>query len=92
MKNELNKTARDEFLDNYFATRLQQLIALMKDPELENRDDHLSEVYDTLMRIAEEYQSVMLDKEEGYWLSLEMWNDECNQTEALALVNRIIDG
>jgi len=65
---------------------------LMKMPQANSREDHVAEVFDSLMCISEEYQSVMLDKEDGYWSSVEMWNDECGQRKAVEAAKRLIDG
>lgn len=87
MRNELIRSDKEQFLDKYFSDRLQSLINLITKPELEDRDEHLCQVFDIFMGISDEYESVMLDKEEGYWQSLEMWNDECDQRQALEWVN-----
>ena len=42
------------------------------------------------MSIADEYQAVMAEEEEGYWDSIEKWNDEFQQREALNWVNESI--
>jgi len=91
MRKGPDKIGREIFLDSYFASRLQELVKLIENPQASDRNDHLSDVYDTLMRISDEYQSVMLDEEEGYWLSLELWDDECNQQKAVELAHQLVN-
>jgi len=78
-------------LDNYFLLRLQKLINKITDPESKNRKDHVENVFDSLMDIADEYQAVMLeDEEENYWESIEMWDDEFKQRNAINWVNNSV--
>jgi len=74
-------------LDNYFLLRLQKLISKINVPELKNRKDHVENIFDSLMDIADEYQAVMLeDEEENYWESIDMWDDELKQRDAISWV------
>ena len=91
MSRKRTKSERDQFLDNYFASKLQQLITMIKMSQANGRDDHVAEVFDSLMCISEEYQAVMLDKEDGYWSSVEMWNDECDQRKAVEMANQLVN-
>jgi len=78
-------------LDNYFLLRLQKLINKITDPESKNRKDHVENVFDSLMDIADEYQAVMLeDEEENYWESIEMWDDEFKQRNAINWVKNSV--
>ena len=78
-------------MDNYFLLRLQKLINKITDPESKNRKDHVENVFDSLMDIADEYQAVMLeDEEENYWESIEMWDDEFKQRNAINWVNNSV--
>ena len=80
-------------MDNYFLLRLQKLINKITDPESKNRKDHVENVFDSLMDIADEYQAVMLeDEEENYWESIEMWDDEFKQRNAINWVNNSVQG
>ena len=75
-------------MDNYFLLRLQQLMSKINTPELKNRKDHVENIFDSLMDIADEYQAVILeDEEEHYWESIEMWADELRQRNAVRWVN-----
>ena len=75
-------------MDNYFLLRLQNLINKIKTPESKNRKDHVENIFDSLMDIADEYQAVIIeDEEEHYWESIEMWTDELKQRNALRWVN-----
>jgi hypothetical protein len=87
MENTLNRSEKEEFLDNYFVNQLQKIINRINTPELENRKDHVEYILDSLMSIADEYQAVMAEKEEAYWDSIEMWNDELEQRKALEWVH-----
>ncbi|HMG66407.1 MAG TPA: hypothetical protein VK588_01940 [Chitinophagaceae bacterium] len=89
--NKFKRSEKEKFLDNYFMEQLQKIISRISNPELENRKDHLDSVYDSLMSIADEYQAVMVDEEEGYWDSIEMWHEEDNQLGALKWVNETIN-
>ena len=67
-KNILKRSEKEEFLDNYFLLRLQKLISRINTPELQNRKDHVENIFDSLMDIADEYQAVMVeDEEDRYW-------------------------
>ena len=84
----LKRSEKEEFLDNYFLLRLQKLISRINTPELQNRKDHVENIYDSLMDIADEYQAVMIEnEEEHYWESIEMWADELKQRNAVRWVN-----
>ena len=75
-------------MDNYFLLRLQQLMSKINTPELKNRKDHVENIFDSLMDIADEYQAVMIeDEEEHYRESIEMWADELKQRNAVRWVN-----
>jgi len=87
-QNTCKRPEREEFLDNYFLLRLQKLITKIKTPDLESRKDHIENIFDSLMDIADEYQAVMIeDEEEHYWESIEMWTDELEQRNAIRWVN-----
>ena len=86
-----NRSEKEKFLDNYFLAQLQKLVNKINTPGLENRKDHLENILDSLMSIADEYQAVMIEKEEGYWDSIEMWYDELQQRKALNWVNESIN-
>ena len=87
-QNTFKRSEKQEFLDNYFLLRLQQLMSKINAPELKNRKDHVENIYDSLMDIADEYQAVMIeDEEEHYWESIEMWADELKQRNAVRWVN-----
>ena len=90
-QNNFERSEKEEFLDNYFLLRLQKLINKITDPESKNRKDHVENVFDSLMDIADEYQAVMLeDEEENYWESIEMWDDEFKQRNAINWVNNSV--
>jgi hypothetical protein len=82
------RSEKEEFLDNYFLLRLQKLISKIDTPESRNRKDHVENIFDSLMDIADEYQAVMVeDEEENYWESMERWDDELKQRNALQWIN-----
>jgi hypothetical protein len=88
----LGRSEKEEFFDNYFLLRLQKLINKIKTPELQDRKDHVENIFDSLMDIADEYQAVMVeDEEERYWESIEMWDDELKQRNAVTWVNKTIE-
>jgi hypothetical protein len=89
-QNTFKKSEKEEYLDNYFRDQLQKIINKINTPESENRKDHVEYILDSLMTIADEYQAVMVEKEEGYWTSIEMWQDELQQRTALNWVNENI--
>ena len=89
-ENVFRRSEKEEFLDNYFRDQLQKIINRINIPEMKNRKEHLDCVLDSLMAIADEYQAVMVEEEEGYWDSIEMWYDEQRQREALNWVNESI--
>jgi hypothetical protein len=83
-----SRSEKEEFLDNYFLLRLQKLINKIDTPESKNRKDHVENIFDSLMDIADEYQAVMVEsEEENYWESVEMWGDELKQRDAIRWVN-----
>ena len=85
------RSEKEEFLDNYFLLRLQKLINKINDPGSKSRKDHVENVFDSLMDIADEYQAVMIeDEEESYWESIEMWDDELKQKNAINWVNNSV--
>ena len=87
-QNTFERSEKEEFLDNYFLLRLQQLISKIDAHELKSRKDHVENIFDSLMDIADEYQAVMLeDEEENYWESIEKWDDELKQRDAVRWVN-----
>ena len=86
-QNNSRRTDKEKFLDKYFSDQLLQIVDKINDPQLNNRKKHLDAILDVLMSIADEYQAVMIEEEEGYWYSLEKWHDECQQREALEWVN-----
>jgi hypothetical protein len=87
-QNTFRRSEREEFLDNYFLLRLQKLINKIKTPESKTRKDHVENIFDSLMDIADEYQAVMIeDEEETYWESIEMWDVELKQRNAIRWVN-----
>jgi len=91
-KNILKRSEKEEFLDNYFLLRLQKLISRINTPELQNRKDHVENIFDSLMDIADEYQAVMVeDEEDRYWESMDLWDDEVKQRNALTWVNSSIE-
>ena len=78
-------------MDNYFLVRLQKLISKINSPESKSRKDHVENIFDSLMDIADEYQAVMVENEdENYWESIEMWDDELKQMNAVNWVNSSI--
>jgi hypothetical protein len=82
------RSEKEEFLDNYFLLRLQKLINKINVPESKNRKDHVENILDSLMDIADEYQAVVVEaEEESYWESIEMWDDELRQRNAVSWVN-----
>ena len=87
-QNTFKRSEKEEFLDNYFLLRLQKLISRINTPELQNRKDHVENIFDSLMDIADEYQAVVVeDEKENYWESIEMWVDELKQRNAVRWVN-----
>ena len=87
-QNDFRKSDKEEFLDNYFLFRLQKLISKINAPPLSGRKDHVENIFDSLMDIADEYQAVMIEnEEEQYWQSIEMWDDELKQRNAIRWVN-----
>jgi hypothetical protein len=87
-QNTFKRSEKEEFLDNYFLLRLQRLMSKINAPESKNRKDHVDNIFDSLMDIADEYQAVMLeDEEEHYWESIEMWDDELKQRNAIRWAN-----
>ena len=87
-QNTFKRSEKEEFLDNYFLLRLQQLMSKINAPELKNRKDHVENIYESLMDMADEYQAVMIeDEEEQYWGSIEMWDDELKQKNAVRWAN-----
>ena len=90
-QNNFIRSEKEEFLDNYFLLRLQKLITKINDPGSRNRKDHVEHVFDSLMDIADEYQAVMIeDEEENYWESIEMWDDELKQKNAINWVKNSV--
>lgn len=88
----LKRSEKEEFLDNYFLLRLQKLISRINTPELQNRKDHVENIFDSLMDIADEYQAVMVeDEEDRYWESMDLWDDEVKQRNAITWVNSSIE-
>jgi len=68
------------------------LISRINTPELQNRKDHVENIFDSLMDIADEYQAVMVeDEEDRYWESMDLWDDEVKQRNALTWVNSSIE-
>ncbi|HEY2720236.1 MAG TPA: hypothetical protein VGI82_00840, partial [Chitinophagaceae bacterium] len=67
------------------------LLSKIGNPEKANRKEHLEYILDLLMNIGDEYQAVMLEKEEAYWDSIEMWHDEFQQRAALKWVTDSIN-
>ena len=91
-QNTFIRSEKEEFLDNYFLLRLQKLISRINTPELQNRKDHVENIFDSLMDIADEYQAVMVeDEEDRYWESMDLWDDEVKQRNALTWVNSSIE-
>ena len=87
-QNTFERSEKEEFLDNYFLARLQLLITKMNTPASEERKDHVENIFDSLMDLADEYQAVMVENEdEQYWESIEMWDDELKQRDAIKWVN-----
>jgi hypothetical protein len=90
-QNTFKRSEKEEFLDNYFLLRLQQLISKINVSELKSRKEHVEDIFDSLMDIADEYQAVMIEEEnEHYWESIEMWTDELKQRNAVRWVNDAI--
>ncbi len=57
-------------------------------PESKDRKDHIENIFESLMDIADEYQAVMIEaEEEKYWESIEMWDSELKQRNAIRWVN-----
>jgi len=78
-------------LDNYFLLRLQKLISKIDAQESKNRKEHVENIFDSLMDIADEYQAVMVEaEEENYWESIEMWDDELKQRDAVRWVSNTV--
>jgi hypothetical protein len=90
-ENTFKRSEKEEFLDDYFRNQLQELIRKIKTPGQENREDHVEYIHDLLMTIADEYQAVMIDKEDGYWNSIEMWHDELQQRTVLNWVKESVN-
>jgi hypothetical protein len=87
-QNTFTRSEKEKFLDNYFLLRLQKLISKINAPQVNNRKDHVENIFDSLMDIADEYQAVVIeDEEERYWESNELWDDELRQREAVQWVN-----
>jgi hypothetical protein len=87
-QNIFHRSEKEEFLDNYFLLRLQQLINKISVPEFKNRKDHVENIFESLMDIADEYQAVIVeDEDENYWESVEMWDSELKQRDAIKWVN-----
>jgi hypothetical protein len=87
-QNTFSRSEKEEFLDNYFLHRLQELISKINAPQLNSRKDHVENIFDSLMDIADEYQAVVIeDERERYWESNEMWDDELKQRDAIKWVN-----
>jgi len=86
--NTFTRSEKEEFLDNYFLFRLQKLMKQINIPGSKSRKDHVENIFDSLMDIADEYQAVMLEgEEEKYWESIEMWDDELKQRNAISWIN-----
>jgi len=90
-ENTLKRSEKEEFLDNYFLDQLQKIMNQINNPALKNRKDQVEYILDLLLGISDEYQSVMVENEEGYWDSIEMWYDEFRQRNALKWVNESIN-
>ena len=89
MPQNFTRSEKEKFLDNYFLLRLQKLINKIDAPESKNRKDHVENIFDSLMDIADEYQAVVVeDEKENYWESIEMWDDELKQRNAVSWVNK----
>jgi len=90
-QNTFTRSEKEKFLDNYFLLRLQKLINKINAPESKSRKDHVENIFDSLMDIADEYQAVMVeDEDENYWESIDMWDDELKQMNAINWVNSSI--
>jgi hypothetical protein len=88
-QNTFKRSEKEEFLDNYFLLRLQKLINKINAPEPKDRKDHVENIFDSLMDIADEYQAVVVEDEaENYWESMEMWDDELKQRNAVSFVTQ----
>jgi hypothetical protein len=92
LHNTTKRSEKEVFLDNYFYNQLVQVIIGIDKPQIGNRQEHVRSILDSLMNIADEYQSVMAEGEEGYWPSLELWDDKCSQEAALNFINYYIQG
>ena len=90
-ENTLKRSEKEEFLDNYFLDQLQKIMNHIDNPALKNRKDHVEYILDLLLGISDEYQSVMVENEKGYWDSIEMWYDEFRHRNALKWVNESIN-
>ena len=75
-------------MDSYFLSRLQLLMTKMKTPAIQHRKDYVENIFDSIMDLADEYQAVMVENEdEEYWESIELWDDELRQRNAIRWVN-----
>ena len=91
-QNIFERSEKEEFLDNYFLLRLQQLVSKINAPGLVSRKDHVENIFDSLMDLADEYQAVMVEnEEERYWESIDMWDNELKQRDAITWVNNTIE-
>ena len=90
-ENTFKRSEKEEFLDNYFLDRLQKIMDQINNPALNNRKDHVEYILDLLLGISDEYQAGIVENEEGYWDSIEMWYDEFRQRNALKWVNESIN-
>ena len=89
--NTFKRTEREEFLDNYFSEQLQKIISRINTPEPGSRTDRQNNILDHLLSLADEYQAVMIEGEQGYWYSIETWKDEYQQRLALTWVNNALN-
>jgi hypothetical protein len=89
-ENTFNRSEKEEFLDRYFYDKLVQLITTIDNPSVEDRREHIETVLDNLFSIADEYQAVMIEKEESYWDSIEEWNDKCRQEAAIKWIKETL--
>lgn len=89
-QNSINNSDKEAFLDDYFADQLLSIIVRINNPELKNRREHVESILDQLLSIADEYQAVMIEKEQGYWQSIENWNDESKQRAALSWIKDFV--
>ncbi len=85
------RSEKEQFLDQYFQTRLRGLIEKISNTDLASRRKHQDEILDLMMNLAEEYQAVMIEKEDDYWESIEMWKDELSQRLAIEWVHKALD-